>query len=210
MTPTGREGLRTPVCWHARTHAPMSVAAVTFTDSDSSSRPPTCRHPPTSRRRAGPRPSGLAGRPAGLLAIVCHVKTVAVCPACPCVRHLHLSTRSAARWQQQQQQLDSLAWPGVASVSDASRSSRCRHDQTFAPPLPHRNRHRGHAAWLTSIHTTRSSASGRSHTRVLSPGTLCPTTSAPWLILSRSENCSNHTISVKLLILLDFFVFFVF
>jgi len=42
----------------------MSVAAVTFTDSDSSSRPPTCRHPPTSRRRAGPRPSGLAGRPA--------------------------------------------------------------------------------------------------------------------------------------------------
>jgi len=35
----------------------------------------------------------------------------------------------------------------------------------------------------------RSSASGRSHMRVLPPGTLCPTTSAPWLILSSSENC---------------------
>ena len=33
----------------------------------------------------------------------------------------------------------------------------------------------------------RSSASGRSHMLVLSPGTLCPTTSAPWLILSSSE-----------------------
>ena len=35
----------------------------------------------------------------------------------------------------------------------------------------------------------RSSASGRSHMRVLPPGALCPTTSAPWLILSSSENC---------------------
>ena len=35
----------------------------------------------------------------------------------------------------------------------------------------------------------RSSASGRSHMRVLPPGTFCPTTSAPWLILSSSENC---------------------
>ena len=33
------------------------------------------------------------------------------------------------------------------------------------------------------------SASGRSHMRVLPPGTLCLTTSAPWLILSSSENC---------------------
>jgi len=33
------------------------------------------------------------------------------------------------------------------------------------------------------------SASGRSHMRVLPPGMLCPTTSAPWLILSSSENC---------------------
>lgn len=61
---TDRPGRTPDACLLARTHAPMSVAAVTFTDSDSSSRPPTCRHPPTSRRRAGPRPSGLAGRPA--------------------------------------------------------------------------------------------------------------------------------------------------
>ena len=38
----------------------------------------------------------------------------------------------------------------------------------------------------------RSSASGRSHMRVLPYGTLCPT-SAPCLILSSSEICSNHT-----------------
>ena len=35
----------------------------------------------------------------------------------------------------------------------------------------------------------------------------CPTTSAPWLILSRSENCRNHTILVKLLTFVDFCVF---
>ena len=45
----------------------------------------------------------------------------------------------------------------------------------------------------------RSSASGRSHMRVLPPGTLCPTTSAPWLILSSSENCLKYTILVKFL-----------
>jgi len=39
----------------------------------------------------------------------------------------------------------------------------------------------------------RSSASGRSHIRVPQPGTLFPTTYAPWLILSSSENCWNHT-----------------
>ena len=44
--------------------------------------------------------------------------------------------------------------------------------------------------WTTLYHDcARSSASGRSHMRVLPPGTLCPTTSAPWLILSSSENC---------------------
>ena len=53
----------------------------------------------------------------------------------------------------------------------------------------------------------RSSASGRCHTRVLPPGTLCPTTSAPWLILSSSENCWNHTILVKLLTFVDFCFF---
>ena len=36
---------------------------------------------------------------------------------------------------------------------------------------------------------TQSSASGRSHMLVLPPRTLCPTTSAPWLILSSSKNC---------------------
>jgi len=61
---------------------------------------------------------------------------------------------------------------------------------------------------LLSIHgCERSSASGRSHMRVLPPGTLCPTTSAPSLILSSSENCLNHTILVKLLTFVDFCVF---
>ena len=31
-----------------------------------------------------------------------------------------------------------------------------------------------------------------SHMQVLPPGTLCPTTSAPWLILTSSDNCWNH------------------
>jgi len=50
----------------------------------------------------------------------------------------------------------------------------------------------------------RSSASGRSHMRVLPPGTLCPTTSAPWLILSNAGNCSNHAFSINLLIFVGF------
>ena len=63
--------------------------------------------------------------------------------------------------------------------------------------------------WTTLDHgCARSLASGRSHMRVLPPGTLCPTTSAPSLILSSSGNCSNHTILVKLLIFLDFCVCF--
>ena len=45
---------------------------------------------------------------------------------------------------------------------------------------------------------------GRSHMRVLPPGTLCPTTSAPCLILSSSENCLHHSILVKLLTFDDF------
>ena len=62
--------------------------------------------------------------------------------------------------------------------------------------------------WATLYHgCARSSASGRSHMRVLPPRTLCPTTSAPWLILSSSENCLNHTILVKLLTFVDFCVF---
>ena len=52
----------------------------------------------------------------------------------------------------------------------------------FARLPPHR--------WTTLYHgCARSSASGRSRMQVLPPGTLCPTTSAPWLILSSSENC---------------------
>ena len=46
-----------------------------------------------------------------------------------------------------------------------------------------------------------------SHMRVLPPGTLCPTTSAPRLILSNSENCTNHTILVNLITFVDFCVF---
>ena len=42
------------------------------------------------------------------------------------------------------------------------------------------------------------------HMRVLPPGTLCPTTSTSWLILSSFRNCLNHTISVKFLTLLIF------
>ena len=45
---------------------------------------------------------------------------------------------------------------------------------------------------------------GRSHMRVLPPGTLCPTTSAPCLILSSSENSLHHSILVKLLTFNDF------
>jgi len=51
----------------------------------------------------------------------------------------------------------------------------------------------------------RSSASGRSHMRVLPPGTLCPTTSATWLILSSVGKCLNNTILVKFLTFVDFY-----
>ena len=51
-------------------------------------------------------------------------------------------------------------------------------------------------------------ASGRSQMRVVPLGTLCPTTSTQWLILSSSENCWNHTILVKLLTFVHFCVFF--
>ena len=61
--------------------------------------------------------------------------------------------------------------------------------------------------WTTLYHgCARSLASGRSHMRVLPPGTLYPTTSVPWLILSSSENCWNHSILVKLLTFVDFCV----
>jgi len=46
---------------------------------------------------------------------------------------------------------------------------------------------------LPRLHT--SSMNGRSHMWVPPPGTLCPTTSAPWLIQSSSENYWNHTFS---------------
>ena len=59
-------------------------------------------------------------------------------------------------------------------------TSRSRSGLRYLPP------HR----WTTLYRgCTRSSASGRSHMQVLPPGTLCPTTFAPWLILSSSENC---------------------
>ena len=55
---------------------------------------------------------------------------------------------------------------------------------------------------LSLLSTT---ATRGSHTRVLPPGTLCPTTSAPWLILSSLG--SNQTILVKFLTILLIFVF---
>ena len=67
----------------------------------------------------------------------------------------------------------------------------------------HRSTHR----CITLYHgCARSSASGRSHTRVLPPETLCSTTSTPWLMLSISGNCLNHTILVKFLTFVDFCV----
>ena len=80
-----------------------------------------------------------------------------------------------------------------------SQSAPADHVPSYARLPPHR--------WTTLYHgCVRSSASGRSHMRVLPPGTLCPTTSAPWLILSSSENCLNHSILVKLLTYDDFCV----
>jgi len=62
--------------------------------------------------------------------------------------------------------------------------------------------------WTTLYHGCAwSLASGHSHMRVLPPGMLYPTTSAPWLILSSSENCWNHTILVKLLTFVVFLTF---
>ena len=91
--------------------------------------------------------------------------------------------------------------PGVCDGnSPCSQSVPADHVAGYADLPPHR--------WTTLYHgCARSSASGRSHMRVLPPGTLCPTTSAPWLILSSSENCRNHTILVKLLTFVDFCVF---
>jgi len=84
--------------------------------------------------------------------------------------------------------------------SPVSRRQHADHVLGYAHLPPRR--------WTTLYHgCTRSSATGRSHMRVLPPGTLCPTTSAPWLILSCSENCLNHTILVKLLTLVAFCVF---
>ena len=91
---------------------------------------------------------------------------------------------------------------GVCSkvLHPSCRSAPADHVAGYAHLPPHR--------WTTLYHgCARSSASGRSHMRVLPPGTLCPTTSAPWLILPSSGNCLNHTISVKLLIFVDFCVF---
>ena len=91
--------------------------------------------------------------------------------------------------------------PAYPTRKQSSQSAPVDHVPGYAHLPPHR--------WTTLYHgCARSSASGRSHMRVLlPPGTLCPTTSAPWLILSSSENCWSHTILVKLLTLVDFCVF---
>ena len=60
------------------------------------------------------------------------------------------------------------------------QSASADHVPGYAYLPPHR--------WTTLYHgCARSSASGRSHMRVLPLGTLCPTTSAPWMIMSSSE-----------------------
>ena len=80
-----------------------------------------------------------------------------------------------------------------------SQSAQADHVPGYAHLPPHR--------WTTLYHgCARSSASVRSHMRVLPHGTLCPTTSAPRLIVSSSENCLNHSILVKLLTFVDFCV----
>ena len=82
----------------------------------------------------------------------------------------------------------------------SSQSASADHVLGYAHLPPHR--------WTTLYHgCAQSLASGRSHMRVLPPGMLCPTTSAPWLILSSSENYWNHTILVKLLTFVDFCFF---
>ena len=82
----------------------------------------------------------------------------------------------------------------------SSQSAPADHVPGYAHLPPHR--------WTTIYHgCERSSASGRSHMRVLPPGTLCPTTSVPSLILPSSENCSNHTVFVRLLIFVFFLCF---
>ena len=82
----------------------------------------------------------------------------------------------------------------VQSIGGGRSSSRLRSSSTSSMYYSR--------PWLCT-----SSASGHSHMWVLPAGMLCPTTSAPWLILSSSGNCWNHTILVKLLIFVDFFVF---
>jgi len=75
-------------------------------------------------------------------------------------------------------------------------------------PFPCVPRHFNHC--LFAVLNSGLPASGRSHMRVLPHGTLCPTTSAPWLILSSSENCSDYTIlhvAKKLLIFVDLLCF---
>jgi len=82
------------------------------------------------------------------------------------------------------QNMTSYVFRVVARVfSNAGcHQSAARDSSNFARLPPHR--------WTTLYHgCARSSVSGRSHMWVLPPGTLCPTTSAPWLILSSSENC---------------------
>jgi len=74
-------------------------------------------------------------------------------------------------------------------------------------PFPCVPRHFNHC--LFAVLNSGLPASGRSHMRVLPHGTLCPTTSAPRLVLSSSENCSDYTILhvVKLLIFVDLLCF---
>ena len=72
-----------------------------------------------------------------------------------------------------------LRWLGYSPKTTGTEN---QHVPGYAHLPPHRR--------TTLYHRcARSSASGRSHMQVLPHGTLCLTTSAPWLILSSSENC---------------------
>ena len=82
--------------------------------------------------------------------------------------------------------VDQLHAPIAASASTSTVLQQCRGASSTFIFLLRRTRP---LMDYSLPRCARSSASGRSHTWVLPPGTLCPTTSAPCLILSSSENC---------------------
>ena len=99
--------------------------------------------------------------------------------------NIHCTTRQVRRqigWEVTQQLVLAL----IMSRLDYCNSMLAGLPTSTLQPLQRvQNAAAGPRRWTTLYHgCARSSASGRSHMRVLPPGTLCPTTSAPWLILS--------------------------